>query len=196
MGRLCAGRGKTDAAGEAHLAFLRADVSAGLPFGDGVFDAVFSLNLLECLPDKQALLCEMHRVLRPDGQVVCAHFDWDSQAIDGNDKNAIRKAIHAYSDWTQNWMTASDGWMGRRLWSTFRRSGLFEGTVHSYVLTNTEFRAGCYGFDLVQAFQALVRRGMLEQAEWQSIFDACAERNKRGEYFYGITLYTYVGRKV
>jgi ubiquinone/menaquinone biosynthesis C-methylase UbiE len=43
-----------------------------LGFGDGSFDAVVALGLLEYLPSYQRALCEMWRVLRPGGIVVLA----------------------------------------------------------------------------------------------------------------------------
>jgi ubiquinone/menaquinone biosynthesis C-methylase UbiE len=56
--------------------FSVADASASLPFRDAQFDVVFSKNVLECVSDKAALLKEVHRVLRKDGHLVLAHYDW------------------------------------------------------------------------------------------------------------------------
>ena len=42
---------------------------AALPFGDDTFDTVWSLGVLCTVPDKQAHLSEMVRVLRPGGSV-------------------------------------------------------------------------------------------------------------------------------
>ena len=46
-------------ASDARFAWHPHDVSRGLPFADAEFDAVFSLNLLECVPDRAALVAEM-----------------------------------------------------------------------------------------------------------------------------------------
>jgi SAM-dependent methyltransferase len=130
------------AAGDPRCTFLVHDLSADLPFGDAEFDRVLSVNLLECIPDKQRLLRQVHRVLRPGGRVVFAHWDWDSQLVDGQDKALVRHVLHTFADWKQAWMADADGWMGRRLWRTFQASGLFEGSVHPYVLTSTRFAPG------------------------------------------------------
>jgi SAM-dependent methyltransferase len=187
-------RGWTE--GDGRLVYVEADVSAGLPFPDNSFDLVYSNNLLECLPDKAAHLREIHRVLRSGGQVVCAHWDMDSQTIDGQDKALVRKIVHAYADWQQAWMAACDGWMGRRLWRTFQGSGLFAGESHSRVLTNTRFEEPYYGWRMIQDFSALARKGMVTREEYDAFLADITRQAGRGEYFYSITLYVYAGRKV
>lgn len=52
--------------------FLEADVTA-LPFGNGVFDAVFCNNALPHFPDMAAATAEMHRVLKKGGRLVICH---------------------------------------------------------------------------------------------------------------------------
>jgi ubiquinone/menaquinone biosynthesis C-methylase UbiE len=176
--------------------FAVADISHGLPCDSDAFDIVFSNNVLECIPDKDALLREVHRVLRPQGQVVFAHFDFDAQLIDGADKALVRKLIHAAGDWKQKWMDDCDGWMGRRLWRTFRRTGLFEGRIHTYVLTNTEFTPQHYGYDRIADFAALARHGLIAQDEYDAFHQEVMELARRGEYFYAITMFIYVGKKL
>ena len=173
-----------------------ADVSHGVPFADREFDLVYSRDMLECIPDKDALIREVHRVLRPGGQVVFVHWDWDSQAIDGTDKELVRKMIHTFGDWKQNWMADVDSWMGRRLWRTFSRSGLFEGKVYPYLITETEFCQGNAGHGNINDCSALVRRGMVSQEEFDRFLSNIQALADRDEYFYAVTTYIYVGRSL
>jgi SAM-dependent methyltransferase len=41
-----------------------------LPFADGTFDTVLSLEVFEHVPDPDGMLAEMHRVLRPGGRLL------------------------------------------------------------------------------------------------------------------------------
>ncbi|OMC34037.1 SAM-dependent methyltransferase [Mycobacterium sp. GA-1841] len=51
------------------VGFLRADAQK-LPFRDDVFDAVTSIAVVQLIPDAEAALAEMVRVLRPGGRIA------------------------------------------------------------------------------------------------------------------------------
>ena len=63
---------RASAMGLANIAFVQGDVGA-LPFDDGSFDAVLSLNGFHAFPDKDAAYRETYRVLKKGG-VFCGCF--------------------------------------------------------------------------------------------------------------------------
>ena len=65
-------REKADRLHLKNVTFRQGDVGA-LPFGDGSFDAVLSLNGFHAFPDKEAAYRETFRVLRPGG-TFCGCF--------------------------------------------------------------------------------------------------------------------------
>jgi SAM-dependent methyltransferase len=174
--------------------FHDVDIAAGIPFDNSTFDVVYSYNFIESVVDKQEHLREIRRVLRPGGTIVCAHYDWDSVAIDGRDKDIVRRIIHAFGDWKQAWMTDCDAWIGRRLRRIFDGSGQFHGSVHTRVLTETNFAQNTYGFELINSFRALVRRGDIKEDEFQLFYKDLEQLASKGEYFFSITMYVYVGK--
>lgn len=178
------------------MSFAIQDVTSGLPFADGEFDRVLSINLLECIPDKQQLLHEVHRVLAPEGRVVFAHWDWDSQLIDGEDKNLVRRIVHAFGDLKQAWMADVDPWMGRRLWRTFQASALFDGVIQRHVVTSTRFEPGGYDWETIDSFRTLVRRGLLMAEEYDAFRGAIETSAAAHQYFYSITMFVYVGSRL
>lgn len=50
--------------------FTQADLSAPLPFADETFDRIVTINVLYALPDPDATLSELLRVLKPSGTLV------------------------------------------------------------------------------------------------------------------------------
>jgi sterol 24-C-methyltransferase len=84
--RLAARRGTGEAAAQPE--FLAADAMV-LPFADGAFDAVYSFEMVQHIPDKAALYAEAARVLRPGG--ICAGTDW--YHADGLDAASLDRFI-------------------------------------------------------------------------------------------------------
>jgi ubiquinone/menaquinone biosynthesis C-methylase UbiE len=58
---------------------VRADLRAGLPFGDGEFDHVVMLAVLEHLTEPEQVLREAHRVIGPGGSLI---MTWPSATVD------------------------------------------------------------------------------------------------------------------
>ena len=57
----------------ANLSFEIADAMV-LPYADNSFDAVLIANALHIVPDPELVLCEIDRVLRPDGLLIAPNF--------------------------------------------------------------------------------------------------------------------------
>lgn len=168
----------------------------GLNFNDDFFDAVYSCNTLECIKNKDKLLREIARVLKPGGQVVFAHYDWDTQVFNATDKGLYRKILYTFNDWKQPWMAECDPWMGRKLHGVFESSGCFSGGVSVFVLIETEYREGFKGYYAVNdEFRALVENGMIEESEYNAFRDDILQMAENREYFYSINMYVYQGLK-
>ncbi len=183
-------------AGTPNLRFETLDVSTNLPWDDASIAVVFSHNFLECVSDPVAMATEMARVLRPDGQVLCAHWDWDTQVFDSTDRARMRRLVHAFADWEQAWMDHSDAWMGRRLQGTFHGTGLFDRRIHARVLVNTDFAEPCYGYARAHDFRALVKRNLASAEDYEAFIREQEELMRADRYFYSITGYAYHGRRV
>ncbi len=176
-----------------HLEFLREKFTDSLSFEDDSFDIVVSVDALECIPNKNALIDEVHRVLKPGGKVAFAHWDWDTQVYNSENKSSIRKFVSAFSDWQQDWMEASDGQMGRRLWGQFEGSGKFIGKIASFTLLETEYQEGKYGFDRLRDISGLVETGSIEPAEYETICGEMKSLSDINRYFYSVNSFIYVG---
>ncbi|CAM3370981.1 methyltransferase domain-containing protein [Corallococcus soli] len=108
------------------LTFLQADVRAtGLPAD--TFDYVWSQYVFEYLPDRQAALAELLRVTRPGGRVVVSDIDglgfqnWPFPEHLRQGTQRILEALEA---------RGFDLYVGRKMFSDFRRAGLKDVRVH------------------------------------------------------------------
>jgi SAM-dependent methyltransferase len=164
-------------------------------FPDASFDIVISVDTLECIPNKTAFVAETARILRPEGRILLAHWDWDTQVYNSEHKEIIRRFVAAFSDWQQGWMDACDGQMGRRLWGIFQGSGMFKGKMESFTLLETEYDKGNYGYDRLQDLAGLVKRGRIEESEYGLIRHEMENLKLRNQYFYSVNSYIYLGKK-
>jgi SAM-dependent methyltransferase len=186
---------QAEAGDDRRLRFQEHYMRDPLPFGNASADVVYLSNLLECLPDPAALVREIARILRPDGQLVIGHWDWDSQVFDGAEKPLVRGLVHAFAGWQQGWMEHVDGWMGRRLWGIINSSGHFAGSVQARVLINTHYSAPWFGFTNAQAFRSLVKRGLASAEDVEKFEQEQIALDQQGRYFYSITGYAYIGKR-
>lgn len=183
------------AAADRRVSFAQAHLGERLPFPDASVDLVYSHNLVECLADPRAFAFEVARILRPGGQVVVGHWDWDSQIFDGLDKALARRLVHAYADWQQAWMDHADAWMGRRLWGVFNTTGQFDGMVEVRTLINTAYKEPWFGHENANAFRSLVKRDLASAEDCDRFQQEQQDLDEQGRYFYSITGYAYVGQR-
>jgi SAM-dependent methyltransferase len=179
---------------------LKAGASDKLPFPSKYFDAIFSAELIECLPKKKQnlFLKEMHRILKPGGRILTEHTDWDTQVWNASDKNLERKLVHAFCDTTQGWMESSEGWMGRKLWGFFNNSKLFKNCrMEVYVLTNTKYKAPFYGYQrsLDMSVTTKNKNYKITKKDVEKFLTDLKKRDKKGTYFYSVNRYIHIGYK-
>lgn len=167
-----------------------------LGYADETFDIVVSVDTLECVQDKSALLAEVARILRPGGRVLFAHWDWDTQVYCSQQKDVVRRLVAAFADWQQVWMDASDGQMGRKMWGLFEGTGRFRGEMQAHVLLETEYSEGRYGYDRLRDVSSLIGSDQIRTSDYEGVLSEMERLQRQGKYFYSLTSYMYVGTKI
>lgn len=172
--------------------------SKKLEFEDNTFDFVFTKDMFECVPDKQLLVSEIHRILKPGGVVICVNCDWDSVAYNGENKELITKAVHNYAITKQPWMDDLDSWIGRRMYGFFNKSKLFESSVSIYNVIETQYTEGTFGYELSLDIAWLYKEntGALSKAEYLEFIDNLKSAHKDGQYIFSKPYYIYNGVKL
>ena len=173
------------------------DCSKKLEFLDNTFDFVFTKDMFECVSDKEYLVKEIHRILKPGGIVISVNCDWDSIVYNCEDKELITKALHAYAVTGQPWMDDLDSWIGRRMYSFFNKSKLFESHVIVHNVVETEYIEGTFGYDLSMDVAWLHKEntGVLSREEYEEFIDNLKTAQKEGCYIFSKPYYIYKGVK-
>lgn len=173
------------------------DCSNGLDLPDESFDFVFSKDMFECVSNKDLLVSEIYRVLKPDGSVICVNCDWDSVVYNGENKELISKAIHAYAVTKQGWMDDLDSWIGRRMFGIFNSSGLFKSSVTVHSVVETEYSDGFFGYDFSKHIGWLSQEntGALTAGEYNEFISNLEAAAQKGDYIFVKPYYIYKGCK-
>ena len=174
------------------------DCSKKLKFSDNTFDFVFTKDMFECVSDKELLVKEIHRILKPGGIVISVNCDWDSIAYNGEDKELIAKALQAYAVTKQPWMDDLDSWIGRRMYGVFKKSNLFENSVTVHNVVETEYAEGSFGYELSVDIAWLHKEntGALNKEEYDVFIDNLKSAHKDGSYIFSKPYYIYKGIKL
>ena len=173
------------------------DCSGPLNLPDATYDFVFTKDMLECLSDKELFVKEVYRILKPGGTVICVNCDWDSIVYNGENKELISKAIHAYAVTKQPWMDDLDSWIGRREFGLFHKTGLFDSEVHVHNVVETEYRDGYFGYDFSRQIGWLAeeKTGVLTAQEYDDFIDNLKTAHSNGDYIFSKPYYIYKGIK-
>jgi ubiquinone/menaquinone biosynthesis C-methylase UbiE len=180
------------------IRLVEMNASEKLDFPDNAFDFIFHKDALECFPDISGHISELCRVLKPNGQIVCVHRDWETVVCNGSNKKLINKAIYGYANFLQaNWMDACDGWMGRRLFGLFNKTKMFESSIDCYNDIGTEFIPETRGYGYINSMNSFIGpTGFLTQEEYDELITDVAASYDNGMYLFSAPFYIYKGTKI
>ena len=83
--------------GRSNCGFHEGDATA-LPVGDGDFDRVLSVQVLEYVADIPAALAELRRVLRPGGRLLLWDVDWATVSWHSADPGRMDRILRAWDE--------------------------------------------------------------------------------------------------
>jgi ubiquinone/menaquinone biosynthesis C-methylase UbiE len=131
-----------------NLEFHMAEAQS-LPFADGIFDRVLCIEVIEHIKNPEQALDEMHRVLKPGGQLILATPDFGSrrwQLTEFLYGLLMKKSYHNghISPFTKESITSS-------------------GELHGFILNSMETVAGC---DMVIDFRKEVHQIQSGRRNW------------------------------
>ena len=183
-------RGLAAAPGAAPMTFVLGDATA-LGFPDQSFDAVVSTQVYEYVPEIEAAMAEVHRVLVPGGRVLILDTDWDSVVWHTSDRERHARVMIAWQE------HLADPWLPRTLTRRLESAGLTVQRQNVLVLLNPAFDPRTFSAGVMQLIANFVpgRRGVTDDEATAWLADL-QDLGARGEYFFSLNRYLFLARRI
>ncbi len=180
---------RTHCAHQPWVEFHRADATQ-LPFPDRDFDAVISTQVLEYVRDVNLALAEIHRVIRTGGRAVIVDTDWDSIVWYSPNRDRM---IRVLSAWEQH---AADSYLPRTMSNKLRHAGFQLDATKIIPVFNTAYDANTFSNQLIDSIVPFVTgRNGLTRDEAEAWAGEIRLAGKRGEHFFSLNRYLFLGKK-
>ena len=175
---------------------VQADLADRVALADQSVDRAICHNVLESLPEPQALLAEAARVLRPGGRLVLSHPDYDTLIFSSEDQALTRRLVRTYSDTQQDWMAAVDGTIGRRLPDLVGRSPLRVDAVEVKAVVSRVWAPGQLGYGYAHNLVgALTRARAADPDELAAWLQGLARLAARDAFLFSLNDYAVVATR-
>jgi arsenite methyltransferase len=169
--------------------FVQGDLRA-LQLEDGAFDAAVCTQVLEYIPEVDAAVGQLFRVLRPGGRLLLVDTDWRGALVwHSADQARMARVLGAWE------AHCADPVLPRTLAPALRRAGF---TVeHRQVLTilNPELHEDTYSHGMISLIRAFVTRHGFDAAEAEAWEAEQRELGRRDEYFFAIARFVFLARR-
>lgn len=165
---------------------LRSGRAEALPFDDGTFDAAVAVQVYEYVPDIEAALGELFRVLKPGGRAVILDTDWDSIVWFSEDRERMQRIL---AHWDGH---LADPRLPERLGPLLRAAGFVEDTLTTLTFVNRVVDAGTYSWWLIGFVESfVVKQGLVGQDEARAWADELRALGSAGRYFFTLDRYAF-----
>lgn len=167
------------------------DIAEPLPFASGSFDFVIRQNVVECVADRDGLLREIYRILKPRGSAVIGHHDFDGVLIANDDRALTRRLVHGYADFTQRWQDKSEGQMGRLLPGLVANRPFREAGTETLLFVDLVLSKESYARIHLDGIVALSEKFGVPAVSAKAWLRGLEMRSNAGGFYFAI-LWTYV----
>lgn len=176
----------SDEIANGRLTIVDFDIAESFPFEADSLDSVTCQNVIECLSDRDSVLAEIHRVLKPGGSALVGHNDFDGVLLASDDRDMTRRMVHGYADYTQKWQDVSEGQMGRLLPGLFANSPFKDTVTETALFVDLALTNESYARDHLEGMVALSQEFGVLAENAQKWIRSLEARSEVGKFYYAI----------
>ena len=159
--------------------------ATALPVGATQFDVAVSTQVLEYVPDADAALREIARVLQPSGRAFIVDTDFDSWIWYATDAERMERIM-------KGWEThCADARLPRTLIPRLRAVGFKVVDVEAYPMINTTFHPGDFSYGLSQLIRDFLLTRGFERRYMDSWLADLSEVEQRNASFFSLNRYFF-----
>lgn len=169
--------------------FRQADATQ-LPFPDHAFDAAIATQVLEFVRDVDAVLSEVHRVLRPGRRVVIVDTDWDSIVWHSPNRERMSRILAA---WEKH---AADAYLPRTLATKLSRADFRSSHTQVMPLFNSSYDANSFSNRIIDMIVPFVAgRNEITRDDAEGWAKELRQLGEQGEWFFSLNRYLFIAHK-
>jgi SAM-dependent methyltransferase len=172
------------------LRLVELDIAAPLPFASASFDSVVCQNVIECISDREGLLAEMHRILRPGGVAVISHCDWDGVLLASDDRELTRRMVRSAGNYPDGEDTF-ESQMGRLLPSLVARSPFSEAATETVLFVDLSLSEDSYAMYHLEGMVRMSAEFGVSSESAKAWLNGLLARSDAGQFYFALP-WTYV----
>ncbi len=159
--------------------------ATALPVGTGQFDVAVSTQVIEYVPDTDAALYEIARVLRQGGRAFIVDTDFDSWVWHAADAERMARIMKGWE------MHCADPRLPRTLIPRLRAAGFKIVEVEGYPIVNTTYRPGDFSYGLSRLIADFLLTRAFDRPVVDAWLDDLSATEQRNSSFFSLNRYFF-----
>ena len=160
-----------------------------LPYSDQYFDTAFATRLLLYIHNPQQAVKEIKRVVKENGTIVLADWDFDTLAVDHSNRQITRKIIHWRTD-----NKDGNNWSGRQLYRSLKEQNLKDIVIKPEITIAID-QDNSLTHSIFNAASGALKANIITEIQYESWISELKKRLQEGTFFASIIYYLVKGIK-